>query len=95
LEDVSNATQRDHIEKLKLTLQTPTFDTRITVFSGDEDNWALAKKTFVEKLKEATIKAKSRRTNEPASFKIFIEPFYEESSLKPSNVDEDDEEFDF
>lgn len=95
LEEVSRATQRDHIEKLKLTLRTPTFDTKITVFKGDEDEWIAAKKTFVEKLKEAMAEAKLKRSSEPASFKIFVEPFYEESSLMASNVDEDDMEFAF
>jgi hypothetical protein len=95
LEEVSKVTQRNHIEKLKLTLRTPTFDTKITVFRDADDSWISAKETFVEKLKEARAEAKAKRPNEPASYKILIEPFYEEGSEMNSKVDEDDEEFDF
>ena len=95
LEEVSKVTQRNHIEKLKLTLRTPTFDTKITVFKDADDSWISAKEIFVEKLKEARAEAKAKRPNEPASYKILIEPFYEEGPEINSKVNEDDEEFDF
>ena len=95
IKELSNITQRDHIEKLKLTLRTPTFDTKITVFRDAEDSWLSAKETFVEKLKEARTEAKAKHPNEPASFKILVEPFIVQNASIASNVDDDDEEFAF
>ena len=95
LEDLSKATQRNHVEKVKLTLRTPTFDTKITVLRDAEDSWISAKAKFVEKLKEARADAKASRPNETANFEILVEPFYEEAAMMASNVDEDDEEFEF
>jgi hypothetical protein len=95
-QEVSRVTERDHIEKMKLTLQTSTFETKITVLKGDEEEWISAKKTFLEKLKKAVTAAKLKRlTEQPPSFKILIEPFYGETSWISSAVDEDDMEFNF
>ena len=95
LKDLSKVTQRNHIEKVKLTLRTPTSDTKITVLKDAEDSWISAKAKFVDKLKEARAEAKANRPNETASFEILVEPFYEEGVMMTSNADEDDEEFDF
>jgi hypothetical protein len=92
---ISQVTQRQNIEKVKLTLRTPMSDTKITVFKDAEDSWASAKETFVEKLKEARLEAKARRHNESLSCKILVEPFYEQSMLPSGSLDEDDEEFEF
>jgi hypothetical protein len=48
----------------------------------------------VEKLKEAKAEARARR-QEQVSFKILVEPFYEEGFLPSGSVDEDEEEFEF
>lgn len=95
LKDLSKVTQRNHIEKVKLTLRTPTFDTKITVLKDAEDSWISAKARFVDKLKEARAEAKANRPNETANFEILVEPFYEEGVMMTSNADVDDEEFDF
>ena len=95
IEGISRLTQRSHIEKIKLTLRAPTFDTKITVFKDAEDSWASAKETFIEKLKEAKAEARARRQLEQVSFKILVEPFYEEGFLPSGSMDEDEEEFDF
>jgi hypothetical protein len=80
---------------VKLTLRTPTFDTKITVLKDAEDSWISAKARFVDKLKEARAEAKTNRPNETANFEILVEPFYEEGVMMTSNADVDDEEFDF
>ena len=95
LEGVSKVTQRDHIEKVKLTLRTPTFDTKITVFKDADDSWISAKERFLEKLKEARAEARAKRPNEPANFEILVEPFYEQNAELSSKFDEDEEEFEF
>jgi len=95
IEGISKVTQRGHIEKIKLTLRAPTFDTKITVFKDAEDSWASAKETFIEKLKEAKVEARAKRNLEPVAFKILVEPFYEEGSLQSGSIDEDEEEFEF
>ena len=77
-----------------MTLRTPNFDTKITVYKDAEESWASAKETVVEKLKEAA-EAKAKRPNKTASFKILVEPLYEQSALIASNVNEDDKEFEF
>ncbi len=95
LEGISKVTQRRHIEKIKLTLRAPTFDTKITVYQDAEDSWASAKETFIEKLREAKAEARARRQTENVTFKILVEPFYEEGVLPSGGIDEDEEEFDF
>ncbi|PMD36850.1 hypothetical protein L207DRAFT_569010 [Hyaloscypha variabilis F] len=95
IEGISKVTQRRHIEKIKLTLRAPTFDTKITVYQDAEDSWASAKETFIEKLKEAKAEARARRQTENVTFKILVEPFYEEGVLPSGGIDEDEEEFDF
>jgi hypothetical protein len=92
---ISQVTQRQHIEKVKLTLRTPMSDTKITVFKDAEDSWTSAKDTFVEKLKEARLEARARRQNDSLSCKILVEPFYEQNMLPSGSFDEDDEEFEF
>ena len=95
LEGISEVTQRDHIEKVKLTLRTATFDTKITVFKDAEDLWISAKERFAEKLREARAEAKAKRPNEPANFEIFVEPFYEQNAELSRNVEEDEEDIEF
>lgn len=95
IEGISKITQRNNIEKVKLTLRAPTFDTKITVFKDAEDSWASAKETFVEKVKEAKAEARAKRQVEQPSFKILIEPFYEEAMPPSGTTDEDEEELDF
>jgi hypothetical protein len=95
IEGISKVTQRDHIEKIKLTLRTSEAATKITVFKDAEDMWASAKETFAEKLKEAKAHAKARRQSEPMNFKILVEPLYDESMLPAGSIDDDDEEFEF
>ena len=95
IEGISKVTQRHHIEKIKLTLRAPTFDTKITVYQDAEDSWASAKETFIEKLREAKAEARARRQTENVTFKILVEPFYEEGMLPSGGIDEDVEEFDF
>ncbi|TVY43388.1 hypothetical protein LSUB1_G003338 [Lachnellula subtilissima] len=95
IEGISKFTQRCHIEKIKLTLRAPTFDTKITVFKDAEDSWASAKETFIEKLKEAKLEARARRQMENVTFKILVEPFYEEGTFPSGSIDEFEEEFDF
>ena len=95
IEGISKVTQRHHIEKIKLTLRAPTFDTKITVYQDAEDSWASAKETFIEKLREAKAEARARRQTENVTIKILVEPFYEEGMLPSGGIDEDVEEFDF
>ena len=94
IDGISNVTQRNNIEKIKLTLRTPTSDTKITVFRDGEDSWISAKEAFIEKLKEASAAAKARRLD-GVNCKILVEPFYEQVVLPSSGVEEDDVEFDF
>ena len=77
-----------------MTLRTPTFDTKITVYKDAEDSWISAKEKFVEKLKEAIAEAKTKRRNELANFEILVEPFYEQTVEMSSKLEEDLEEFD-
>ena len=93
LEGISKVTQRDRIEKVKLTLRTPTFDTKITVYKDAEDSWISAKEKFVEKIKEAIAEAKTKRRNELGNFEILVEPFYEQNVEVSSKLEEDLEEF--
>ncbi|KAF4626424.1 hypothetical protein G7Y89_g11735 [Cudoniella acicularis] len=95
IEGISKVTQRSHIEKIKLTLRAPNFDTKITVFKDAEDSWASAKETFIEKLKEAKAEARAKRQMEQLTFKILVEPFYEEGMLPSRCDDEYEDEFDF
>ena len=95
IEGISKVTQRRHIEKIKLTLRAPTFDTKVTVYQDAEDSWAAAKETFIEKLREAKAEARARRQTENLTFKILVEPFYEEDMLLGGAIDEDEEEYDF
>jgi hypothetical protein len=95
LEGISKVTQRDRIEKVKLTLRTPTFDTKLTVYKDAEDSWVAAKQKFVEKLKEAMAEAKIKRPNEPANYEIFVEPFYEQNVETSSKLEEDLAELEF
>jgi len=95
IEGVSKVTQRGHIEKIKLTLRAPTFDTKITVFKDAEDSWESAKETFVEKLRESKAEARARRQSESLNFKILVEPCYEEGSFFSESVHEDEDEFEF
>lgn len=95
IEGLSKFTQRSHIEKVKLTLRAPTFDTKITVFNDAEDSWASAKETFIEKLKEARVEARAKRQIEHGTFKILVEPFYEESALPSGSLDDYEDEFEF
>lgn len=95
IEGISKVTQRRHIEKIKLTLRAPTFDTKITVYHDADDSWASAKETFIEKLREAKAEARGRRQTENLTFKILVEPFYEEGMLPSGGIDEDEEEYDF
>lgn len=94
LEGISSVTQRDHIEKIKLTLRSPRFDTKITVLKDADDAWALAKETFTEKVRE--VKAEARAKRQPDQpFKILIEPFYEEGSLASGNMEDEEDDFEF
>jgi hypothetical protein len=90
---ISQVTQRNQIEKIKLTLRTATSDTKITVFKDEEDSWVSAREAIVEKIKEAKSEARARRQNEMANIKILVEPFYEQSLLPSGAVDEDEEDF--
>jgi len=94
---ISTITSRDRIEKVKLTLRAPTFDTKITVFKDAEESWASAKETFTEKLKEARAEARARRqlVDSVPAFKILIEPFYEEGVVFGGVEEEEEEDFDF
>jgi hypothetical protein len=77
---VSQVAQRSDIEKIKLTLSTPTWTT-IIVISKDakdaEDTWELAKKTFTAELKEVRAELKG----EMRDCKILIEPVCVEHTL--------------
>jgi len=100
IEELTKVTGGSHIERLKLTLRTPTQDTKVTVIRGAEDSWESAKKRFVEKLKETKAEAKrleneTGQKNETASIEIFIEPFYEQNTAVQNSVDEDEDEFEF
>ena len=90
---ISQVTQRNQIEKIKLTLRTTTSDTKITVFKDEEDSWVSAREAIIEKIKEAKSEARARRQNEMANIKILVEPFYEQSLLPSGVVDEDEEDF--
>ena len=94
IEELSQVTGRSHIDRLKLTLRTPTQDTKVTVVRGAEDSWESAKKRFVEKLKETTAEAK-RLQNESATFEILVEPFYEQNVALQKSIDEVEDEFEF
>jgi hypothetical protein len=96
IEDISKVTQRNNIKEIILTLRTPFYDTKMTIFSDDdEDSWTSSKETFIEKLKEARAEAKARRMNESMNFKILVEPVYEQAVLPGGSVEEDDAEFEF
>jgi methionyl-tRNA synthetase len=73
-------TQRNNIEKIKLSLSTPIWTT-IIVISKDakdaEDTWKLAKKTFTAELKEVMSELKG----EMGDCKILIEPVCVEHTL--------------
>jgi hypothetical protein len=90
---ISQVTQRNQIEKIKLTLRTATSDTKITVFKDEEDSWVSAREAIIEKIKEAKSEARARRQNEMANIKILVEPFYEQSLLPSGVLDEDEEDF--
>lgn len=93
-EGVFSVTQRDRIEKIKLTLHCPKFDTKITVFKDADDAWASAKETFTEKVREAKAEARvKRQADQP--FKILIEPLYEEGSLPTGNLEDEEDDFEF
>ena len=94
IEELTQVTGRDYIERLKLTLRTPTQDTKVTVVKGAEDSWESTKKRFAEKLREATAEAK-RQQNENPTCEILIEPFYEQNSALQNSVDEVEDEFEF
>jgi hypothetical protein len=70
LSGISQVTQRNQIEKIKLTLRTTTSDTKITVFKDEEDSWVSAREAIIEKIKEAKSEARARRQNEMANIKI-------------------------
>ena len=98
IEGISKFTQRPNIEKLKLTLTTPSSDTKITICEGAEGLWESTKKKFVQKLKEARAEAKAgpnKTASYDISYDIMVEPFYEQGDFLTSNVDEEDEDFDF
>jgi hypothetical protein len=90
---ISQVTQRNQIEKIKLTLRTTSSDTKITVSKDEEDSWVSAREAIIEKIKEAKGEARARRQNEMANIKILVEPFYEQSLLPSGVVDEDEEDF--
>lgn len=95
IEGISQATQQSHIEKIKLTLRGPTSQTRITVSKDEEDVWAAANRTFLEKLREAKLLARAKGQSEQMQFKILIEPIYAEVVLPNNFVDSFEDEFDF
>ena len=63
-------TQRSDVEKIKLTLSTPIWNTVIIISKGAEDIWELAKKTFTAELEEGRAKWKGKMRD----CKILIEP---------------------
>lgn len=91
LEGISKVLQRPvaHIEKIKLTLQTPMSHTKITVRQDAEDSWVEAKVTFVEKLKEVRRLARGDMTG----CKILVEPLWEEGVEANSGFEDEDEGF--
>lgn len=93
LEGIAEALQRSaaHIEKIKLTLQTPMSHTKITVCRDAEDSWVEAKATFVEKLKEARKLARGDMTG----CKILVEPFWEKGEEANGGLDDEEAEFEF
>ena len=84
IEGISKVKQLGHIEKIKLTLRTMVVsairDSIITVFQGDEDLWNFAKDAFKDKMREAMTEAKA--SNSRASFRILVEPFYEQEEFE-------------
>ncbi|KAH8597455.1 hypothetical protein B0O99DRAFT_617516 [Bisporella sp. PMI_857] len=94
IQELSQVTGRSHIEKMKLTLQTPLKDIKVTVLKDAEDQWQSAKEEFVKKIKEAIVEAK-KRSNEAVSFKVLIEPIFDENAALSSTLVEDEIEIDF
>jgi hypothetical protein len=91
---IASITQSQNIlEKIKLTLQTPKFDTKLTVYQDAEDAWVAAKEVLAENIRQA--RAEAKRQGKVANLKILIEPFYKESFSTNGIVDDEDEEVDF
>jgi hypothetical protein len=95
IEGVSQVTQRNYIEKIKLTLEAPSFNTKITIFQDAEDSWASAKTTFMRKLKDAKAEARVRGQIESLTFRILVEPFYKEGFFPSSSIEVEEDEFEF
>lgn len=92
---ISHITERDSIEKIKLTLQTPSFDTKLTVYEGAIDSWEFAKATLSENIKRARAEAKAKKQTNVPSLKIMVEPFYKENIAVHGEIMDDEEEVDF
>ncbi|RFU30270.1 hypothetical protein B7463_g6066, partial [Scytalidium lignicola] len=78
--------RRDRIEKLKLTLSTPSSRHKFTVRSDDEVSWVSGKQTFAAPLQAMWRDITLGRVNEPPEIKITIEPFYERVSTSNDAV---------
>jgi hypothetical protein len=85
---MSEMAQVVDIELVKLTLRTPTADTKITVLKGDDDAWESGKAVFLEKLKE-------NKRDTRANTKILVQPFHKVSRLQDhiNMAEEEDIEF--
>lgn len=85
IQALSQLTQRNDIEKIKLTLSTPALQTKITVSESVESSWGSAKEVFGKKLSAAV---KSKGPAVLLGYTILVEPSFRETI--PSSDASDD-----